>query len=56
MRGDQSDFILESDRPLIEAHFPRHQILTLGRAGHNLLVDQPAAFTAALEYFAMDLV
>ena len=56
LRGDQSDFILESDRPQIATHFPRHQILTLGRAGYNLHVDQPAAFTAALEYFALDLV
>jgi len=56
LRGDQSDFIRESDRPQIAAHFSRHQILALGRAGHNLHVDQPAAFTAALEYFALDLV
>jgi esterase len=56
LRGDQSDFIREADRPAIAAHFPRHQILALGRAGHNLHVDQPAAFTAALEYFAIDLV
>jgi len=55
LRGDQSDFIREADRTQIAAHFPRHQILALGRAGHNLHVDQPAAFTAALEYFAMDL-
>jgi esterase len=55
LRGDQSDFIRETDRMLIAGHFPRHQILALGRAGHNLHVDQPAAFTAALEYFALDL-
>jgi len=55
LRGDQSDYIRDGDRPLIAAHFPRHQILALGRAGHNLHVDQPAAFTAALEYFALDL-
>lgn len=55
LRGDQSDYVRESDRSVIAAHFPRHQILALGRAGHNLHVDQPAAFTAALEYFAMDL-
>ncbi len=56
LRGDQSDFIRDADRPAIAAHFPRHQILALGRAGHNLHVDQPAAFTVALEYFATDLV
>jgi len=56
LRGDESDFIRETDRPAIAAHFPRHQILALGRAGHNLHVDQPAAFATALEYFAMDLV
>ncbi len=55
LRGDQSDYVRDGDRPLIAAHFPRHQILALGRAGHNLHVDQPAAFTAALEYFALDL-
>lgn len=56
LRGDQSDFIRDADQPAIAAHFPRHQILPLDRAGHNLHMDQPAAFTAALEYFAMDLV
>jgi pimeloyl-ACP methyl ester carboxylesterase len=56
LRGDQSDYVCDADRPLISAHFPRHQILTLGRAGHNLHVDQPMAFATALEYFAMDLV
>ncbi len=55
LRGDQSDYVREADRPAIAAHFPRHQVLALGRAGHNLHVDQPAAFAAALEYFAMDL-
>lgn len=55
LRGEQSDYIHESDRAAIAAHFPRHQILALGQAGHNLHVDQPAAFVAALEYFAMDL-
>jgi pimeloyl-ACP methyl ester carboxylesterase len=30
--------------------------LVVGSAGHNLHVDQPAAFTTALEYFAQDLV
>jgi len=55
LRGDQSHYIRDDDRPAIAAHFPRHQILALGRAGHNLHVDQPAAFAAALEYFALDL-
>jgi len=55
LRGEHSDFIREADRSLIAAHFPRHQILALGRAGHNLHVDQPAAFAAALEYFTLDL-
>jgi len=55
LRGDQSDYIRDTDRPAIATHFPRHQILAIGRAGHNLHVDQPAAFAAALEYFALDL-
>jgi len=55
LRGEDSDFIRDIDRPLIAAHFQRHQILALGRAGHNLHVDQPTAFAAALEYFALDL-
>jgi pimeloyl-ACP methyl ester carboxylesterase len=55
LRGDESDVIRDADRPQIAAHFPRHQILALGRAGHNLHVDQPVAFTTALEYFAMEL-
>jgi len=55
LRGEESDFINEADRSLIAAHFLRHQIMALGRAGHNLHVDQPAAFATALEYFAMDL-
>jgi pimeloyl-ACP methyl ester carboxylesterase len=55
LRGELSDYIRDSDRPAIAAHFPRHQILVLGRAGHNLHVDQPAAFTAALEYSAREI-
>ncbi|MGA2052806.1 MAG: alpha/beta fold hydrolase [Opitutales bacterium] len=55
LRGEQSDYILDTDRPQIAAHFPRHQILMIGQAGHNLHVDQPAAFTAALEYFAREV-
>jgi pimeloyl-ACP methyl ester carboxylesterase len=55
LRGDLSDFIGDADRARIAAHFSRHQILALGRAGHNLHVDQPAAFATALEYFALDL-
>jgi pimeloyl-ACP methyl ester carboxylesterase len=55
LRAENSDYIRDSDRPAISAHFPRHQILQLGQAGHNLHVDQPAAFAAALEYFASDI-
>jgi pimeloyl-ACP methyl ester carboxylesterase len=55
LRGDRSDYIRDGDRPAIAAHFPRHQILALGQAGHNLHVDQPAAFATALEYFARDI-
>ena len=55
LRGELSDYIRDGDRPQIARHFPRHQILVLGNAGHNLHMDQPAAFTAALEYFARDV-
>jgi pimeloyl-ACP methyl ester carboxylesterase len=55
LSGEHSAFIRDSDRSLIAAHFPRHQISTLGGAGHNLHVDQPEAFVAAVENFAVDL-
>ncbi len=55
VRGAKSDYIRETDQAAINTHCPRGQIVTLDNAGHNVHVDQPEAFTAAVEKFSENL-
>jgi len=45
IRGGESDFILEKDKPAIFEHFPKAEIKTIEGASHWLHADNPELFT-----------
>lgn len=44
LRGERSNYILNSDIPLIESLFPNYRLKTIANAGHWLHSDQPDLF------------
>jgi esterase len=44
IRGGQSTFIEDTDRELIQTHFPQANLITIKDAGHNIHVDARQAF------------
>jgi esterase len=44
LRGDKSDYILDSDFETIYYHFPEAKIITIPNAGHWLHAENPTAF------------
>jgi esterase len=44
LRGDKSDYILDSDFETILHHFPKAEIETISNAGHWLHAENPVAF------------
>lgn len=44
LRGSLSDYITDTDEPLLRKHFPEAQIQTIEKAGHWLHAEQPKAF------------
>jgi pimeloyl-ACP methyl ester carboxylesterase len=44
VRGERSNYILDSDKLLIKRHFPNGQIRTVSGAGHWLHAEKPAEF------------
>ena len=44
LRGDKSDYILDSDFETILYHFPKAEIETISNAGHWLHAENPVAF------------
>ncbi|CAM3537634.1 alpha/beta fold hydrolase [Flavobacterium saliperosum] len=51
LRGDKSDYILDSDFETIKYHFPSAEIKTVKNAGHWLHAENPADFyEMVLEY------
>ncbi|EMY3557758.1 alpha/beta fold hydrolase [Flavobacterium psychrophilum] len=44
LRGDKSDYILDSDFETILHHFPKAEIQTISNAGHWLHAENPADF------------
>ena len=44
LRGDKSDYILDSDFETILYHFPKAEIATISNAGHWLHAENPVAF------------
>ena len=44
LRGDKSDYILDSDFETILHHFPKAEIATISNAGHWLHAENPDDF------------
>jgi pimeloyl-ACP methyl ester carboxylesterase len=51
LRGQASDYILDSDWPLIQQLFPRARLITIPAAGHWLHADAPEPFLQAVLEF-----
>jgi pimeloyl-ACP methyl ester carboxylesterase len=51
LRGDKSDYILDSDFETILHHFPLAIIKTIPNAGHWLHAENPSAFYSEVEKF-----
>lgn len=44
VRGEKSDYILDSDLPEIQKHFPNYRLETVANSGHWVHAEQPEAF------------
>ena len=44
LKGIHSDYILETDLPLITAHFPKAKMVTIANSGHWLHAENPIDF------------
>ncbi|MEO9570816.1 MAG: alpha/beta fold hydrolase [Polaribacter sp.] len=51
LKGDKSDYITESEAPIIEAHFPNSKIVTIKNAGHWLHAENPKQFYIEVSEF-----
>lgn len=51
IRGENSNYILDSDRPLIEHHFPKATLVTVKKAGHWVHAEQPDVLLEQLTRF-----
>lgn len=51
LRGDKSDYILDSDFETILHHFPKAEIATVSNAGHWLHAENPAEFFEKTVHF-----
>jgi esterase len=51
LRGDQSDYILPDDEPLIRKHFPAAEIQSIRGTGHWLHAEKPQEFFEAVQEF-----
>ena len=51
LRGDRSDYILDSDFETIYYHFPQAKIVTILNAGHWLHAENPQDFFCEVENF-----
>ena len=51
LRGQASDYILDTDWPLIQRLFPRAELATIPAAGHWLHADAPEPFLDAVRNF-----
>lgn len=54
VRGENSDFLTESDWPQIEALFPQARLVTIPRAGHWVHVQNPEAFLNVIRAFLVE--
>lgn len=51
LKGERSDYLLESDGELISHYFPASRLVTIAQAGHWPHVEEPGRFRRALEQF-----
>jgi pimeloyl-ACP methyl ester carboxylesterase len=51
LRGDQSEYIGESDEAIIKRHFPNSDLTTITKAGHWLHAENPKEFYDAVIKF-----
>jgi esterase len=51
IRGGKSDYIQDSDWPLIKSLFPQAELVTIEGAGHWVHADKPKELIAVLEQF-----
>lgn len=51
IRGERSNYILDSDVPQIKKYFPNSEIKTIAGAGHWVHADKPEAFSQAAREF-----
>jgi esterase len=51
LRGEQSDYIRETDMTLIRTLYPQAQVITIKNAGHWLHAEQPATFISIVKKF-----
>jgi esterase len=54
LRGDKSDYILDSDFETILHHFPKAEIATISNAGHWLHAENPSEFFEKTAHFLTD--
>jgi esterase len=51
VRGEKSDYVLDSDEPILKAFFPNSQLHTIPNAGHWVHADQPKLLLEVLNVF-----
>ncbi|CAL2089018.1 esterase [Tenacibaculum sp. 190524A05c] len=51
LRGGNSQYILDEDAPLLNAHFPKYSLATIANAGHWLHAENPKDFYEAVINF-----
>lgn len=51
VRGSRSDYITDTDIPLIKSLFPQAEVVTIEAAGHWVHADQPAELLRVLQRF-----
>ena len=51
IRGADSDYLVEEDRPTLRRGFPQAELKTIPKAGHLVHVENPEAFLALVERF-----
>ena len=52
VRGEKSDYVLDSDLPEIQKHFPHYRLETVANSGHWVHAEQPEAFFNVVMEFA----
>jgi esterase len=51
IRGGNSRYILDSDLPTIQQHFPNYKLATIPNVGHWLHAENPKAFLEETSHF-----